>query len=77
MWKEARHARELMRERGLDKTPGCSSIEVNGIVHEFVVSDASHALFEQICECLASLTGQMELPGFTHGFPAFEYSISS
>lgn len=76
MWKEARHARELMRERGLDKTPGCSSIVVNGIVHEFVVSDASHPLLEQICECLASLTGQMELPGSTHGFPAFEHNTS-
>ncbi|KAI9123805.1 hypothetical protein K1719_005105 [Acacia pycnantha] len=77
MWKEARHARKLMRERGLDKTPGSSSIEVDGNVHEFVVSDASHPLFEQIRECLVSLTGQMELLGFTHGFPVFEYNFSS
>ncbi|KAK4258771.1 hypothetical protein QN277_005181 [Acacia crassicarpa] len=77
MWKEARHARKLMRERGLDKTPGSSSIEVDGNVHEFVVSDASHPLFKQIRECLVSLTGQMELLGFTHGFPVFEYNFSS
>ncbi|CAJ2655595.1 unnamed protein product [Trifolium pratense] len=36
MWKEARSARIIMKERGLEKTPGCSSVEINGIVHEFM-----------------------------------------
>ncbi|XP_061355908.1 pentatricopeptide repeat-containing protein At2g22410, mitochondrial [Gastrolobium bilobum] len=65
MWKEARNARKIMKERGVEKTPGCSSIEVNGTVHEFVVRDASHPQSEWIYECLVSLTKQLKLLGFT------------
>lgn len=71
MWKEARSARKLMDERGVEKTPGCSSIEINGIVHEFVVRDASHPQSECIYECLVSLTKQLELLGFASDFPAY------
>jgi hypothetical protein len=28
--------RDRMREAGVGKVPGCSMIEVNGVVHEFV-----------------------------------------
>lgn len=61
MWKEARSVRKIMKVRGVEKTPGCSSVEINGIVHEFMVSDASHRQSEWIYECLVSLTKQMEL----------------
>ncbi|KAK2433015.1 pentatricopeptide repeat-containing protein, mitochondrial [Trifolium repens] len=61
MWKEARSARIIMKERGVEKTPGCSSVEINGIVHEFMVRDASHPQSEWIYECLVSLTKQLEL----------------
>ena len=40
--------RKLMRDSGLKKEPGCSSIEVNGIVHEFLVGDNSHKLSKEI-----------------------------
>ncbi|XP_027191731.1 pentatricopeptide repeat-containing protein At2g22410, mitochondrial [Cicer arietinum] len=65
MWKEARSARKIMKERGVEKSPGCSSVEINGIVHEFVVRDASHPQSEWIYECLVSLTKQLELLEFT------------
>ncbi|KAK2379283.1 pentatricopeptide repeat-containing protein, mitochondrial [Trifolium repens] len=61
MWKEARSARIIMKERGVEKTPGCSSVEINGIVHEFMVRDESHPQSEWIYECLVSLTKQLEL----------------
>ncbi|CAL0306168.1 unnamed protein product [Lupinus luteus] len=69
MWKEARSARKMMEDRGVEKTPGCSSIEINGIVHGFIVRDASHPLSERIYECLVSLAKQLELLGFTSNFP--------
>ena len=31
-----------MKRKGIEKVPGCSSIEVNSVVHEFFVVDASH-----------------------------------
>lgn len=77
MWKEARNARKLMRERGVDKTPGCSSIVINGIVHEFVVRDVLHPQSEWIYECLVSLTKQLELLVFTQDIPAYGDNLFS
>ncbi|KFK37318.1 hypothetical protein AALP_AA4G241500 [Arabis alpina] len=37
MWKEVRRVRTMMKERKLQKTPGCSWIELDGSVHEFFV----------------------------------------
>ncbi|KAK7349644.1 hypothetical protein VNO77_07166 [Canavalia gladiata] len=71
MWKEARSARKIMKERGVEKTPGCSSIEINGIVHEFVARDVLHPQAEWIYECLVSLTKQLELLGFAFDIPAY------
>ncbi|RVW56721.1 Pentatricopeptide repeat-containing protein, chloroplastic [Vitis vinifera] len=41
-WDRVSGLRKLMRDVGLKKEPGCSSIEVDGIVHEFLVGDNSH-----------------------------------
>ncbi|KAL3502343.1 hypothetical protein ACH5RR_036792 [Cinchona calisaya] len=60
MWHKAREVRKMMRERGVDKTPGSSSIEVNGDVWEFIVRDKSHPQCDRIYECLIELTRQME-----------------
>ncbi|GFZ20682.1 similar to SLOW GROWTH 1 [Actinidia rufa] len=61
MWGEAGKVRKMMRDRGVEKTPGCSSIEVNGSVSEFIVRDKSHPQSEHIFECLDRLTRQLEL----------------
>lgn len=71
MWEEAEKAQSMMKERGVEKTPGCSSIEVNGTVHEFIVRDKSHPQSKQIYDCLVELTRQMELVGSISEVPAF------
>ncbi|RZC74003.1 hypothetical protein C5167_049476 [Papaver somniferum] len=35
MWDKAKEVRKMMRDRGVEKTPGCSSIEVNGEWNEW------------------------------------------
>lgn len=52
---------EVRKDRGVDKTPGCSSIEISGNVHEFIVKDKSHSHSNEIYECLFKLTKQMEV----------------
>ncbi|KAL1223603.1 Pentatricopeptide repeat-containing protein [Cardamine amara subsp. amara] len=37
MWKDVRRVRTMMKERELQKVPGCSWIELDGRVHEFFV----------------------------------------
>lgn len=62
MFEKAMVVRKLMRERGVDKNPGCSSIEVNGDVHEFIIRDKSHPYYQEIIECLVHLG--KEVKGF-------------
>ncbi|XP_015695447.2 pentatricopeptide repeat-containing protein At5g66520-like [Oryza brachyantha] len=44
----AREIRHLMREKGVEKTPGCSTVEIRGVIHQFIVGDLSHPLIEEI-----------------------------
>ncbi|KAG8479988.1 hypothetical protein CXB51_024966 [Gossypium anomalum] len=72
MWEEAGKVRKMMRERGVEKTPGCSSIEVNGTVYEFIVRDKSHPESEKIYGCLIQLTRQSGFAEFTYGLSELE-----
>ncbi|CAN6478967.1 unnamed protein product [Victoria cruziana] len=63
-WDEAAKMREAMREMGVEKTPGCSCIEVNSVIHEFVVHNQSHPQWEQIIEVLDKLNVHLEKEGY-------------
>ncbi|CAN0861748.1 Pentatricopeptide repeat-containing protein At5g66520 [Linum grandiflorum] len=41
-WELAAKARRRMKEHGVSKLPGCSTISLNGTVHEFSAGDGSH-----------------------------------
>lgn len=60
MGDKAGKVRLLMKDLGVEKTPGCSSIEVNGIVYEFIVRDKSHPEWRQIYAYLMRLARHME-----------------
>ncbi|WCJ36915.1 Pentatricopeptide repeat (PPR) superfamily protein [Euphorbia peplus] len=57
---EARTVRKMMRERGVEKVPGSSAIEVNGVVSEFIAKDKMHPQSAQVYDCLVQLTRQLE-----------------
>lgn len=54
-WDDVSRIRRLMRNRGLKKAPGCSSIELNGAVHEFMVGDDSHLQSNDMVDMLELL----------------------
>lgn len=41
-WEDAHEMRKKMRDRRVIKRPGCSWIEIDGLVHEFLVEDRTH-----------------------------------
>ncbi|KAF9606126.1 hypothetical protein IFM89_023179 [Coptis chinensis] len=58
-WNEIAKVRATMKERGVEKKcPGSSWIELEGNVEEFVASDKSHSMCEEICMLLDELDGQ-------------------
>ncbi|KAI3834166.1 hypothetical protein MKW98_018216 [Papaver atlanticum] len=57
---DARRVRKDMKDRGVEKTPGCSSIEVNGFIHEFVAGEKTHPRMKEIHKVLEKMNGQLE-----------------
>lgn len=54
-WEDVKKVRSKMRVIGVRKEPGCSSIEVNGNIHEFLVGDASHPKMKDVYLSLNTL----------------------
>lgn len=63
-WEDAAKVRELMKEKGLQKEPGRSAIEVEGNLHSFVANDQSHPRAREIYAELESLTKTMKSMGY-------------
>uniref|UniRef100_A0A1D1Z3D0 Pentatricopeptide repeat-containing protein At1g50270 n=1 Tax=Anthurium amnicola TaxID=1678845 RepID=A0A1D1Z3D0_9ARAE len=51
-WEKAASIRMLMKGRGVEKMPGCSWIEVNGVVHDFFSTDWSHPQLKDVYQML-------------------------
>ncbi|KAF5206888.1 Pentatricopeptide repeat [Thalictrum thalictroides] len=63
-WIEVDYVRDLMRKRGLRKTPGYSMIEVANMVHTFLAGDDSHPYWDEIYPMLEDLRKQIEDSGY-------------
>ncbi|XP_044477838.1 pentatricopeptide repeat-containing protein At3g16610 [Mangifera indica] len=63
-WHDAARVRITQREQGIKKSPGCSWVEINGVVHAFVGGDRSHPQSTQINEKLDELLPEMIRLGY-------------
>ncbi|KAK1351550.1 putative pentatricopeptide repeat-containing protein [Heracleum sosnowskyi] len=63
-WDDAVNIRSTMNKRGIQKIPAYSWIEVDGIVHEFLVGDTSHPLSEKIYAKLDDITEELKAAGY-------------
>ncbi|PKI66704.1 pentatricopeptide repeat-containing protein At5g55740, chloroplastic [Punica granatum] len=54
-WYEVSKLRELMREKGLRKSPGCSWVQIGSELHGFVAGDWSHENIHELRAILALL----------------------
>ncbi|XVE89054.1 hypothetical protein DITRI_Ditri19aG0119200 [Diplodiscus trichospermus] len=64
-WDSLHDLRESMIHRRIKKTPGCSLIEMNGVVHEFVAGDQSHPQSKEIYLKLDNMTRDLKLAGYS------------
>ncbi|KAI3851214.1 hypothetical protein MKW92_018094 [Papaver armeniacum] len=63
-WGASNRVRNLMKERGLKKFPGCSWIEVNAKLNLFVAGDKLHSNAGEVRAVLKDLTGLMREQGY-------------
>ncbi|KAF6152012.1 hypothetical protein GIB67_010586 [Kingdonia uniflora] len=61
---EGGRCEEVLIEGEIKTTPGCSTIEYNGVVHEFVVDDVSHTWMKEIYKMLDKIEGQLKIVGY-------------
>lgn len=62
-WSEVDRIRSEIRDRGLQKRPGCSWIKVKNSMHVFTAGDCSHEESHEIHACLGSLTAEITKEG--------------
>jgi pentatricopeptide repeat protein len=63
-WGQVKMLRTVMRDRGVKKNPGCSSIEVDGKFYEFLAADVSHVNSEDIYAALENIYHHSKLEGY-------------
>ncbi|BFG40050.1 hypothetical protein CerSpe_263240 [Prunus speciosa] len=63
-WDDVARIRTRLNDMGIKKVPGCTSIEVDSVVHEFLVSDKAHPLSKEIYEMLKEIDRLLDMAGF-------------
>ncbi|KAH7858176.1 hypothetical protein Vadar_020906 [Vaccinium darrowii] len=55
-----RQIRKMMKTRGIDKTPGCSSVEINGNGKEFIAGESTHPEMGNVHGILESMNRHLD-----------------
>lgn len=63
-FEDALRLRNQMKERGIKKTPGCSSIEVDGVMHELFAEDSAHPLSVEIYDKVDEMMMRIKEAGY-------------
>ncbi|KAK7274922.1 hypothetical protein RIF29_16023 [Crotalaria pallida] len=58
---DARWVRDMMKSKGADKAPGCSSVEIDGVLSEFIAGEKVHPQLEEIHLVLKKMHMQLDL----------------
>ncbi|XP_058086107.1 pentatricopeptide repeat-containing protein At1g08070, chloroplastic-like [Magnolia sinica] len=72
-WRDAVNVRKVMKMQKVKKTPGCSMIELDGVVHEFRMGDKSHSRTREIYQMLDEIASRLKNEGYVaHTMDVFQ-----
>ena len=60
-WEDVNYLRKLMKDKGVVKVPGCSSVELNNVVHEFLSGEEVQSASTDLHWALDKLVKEMKL----------------
>ncbi|XVE62773.1 hypothetical protein DITRI_Ditri06bG0146600 [Diplodiscus trichospermus] len=63
-WNDVAEVRKAMKNRGMKKEPGLSSIEANGYVHEFIMGDKEHPQIVKINDMVSEMGMKLKEAGY-------------
>ncbi|XP_020548689.1 pentatricopeptide repeat-containing protein At3g24000, mitochondrial-like [Sesamum indicum] len=61
---DAARLRDEMKRLGIKKSPGCSYIELDGIINEFLAEDDKHPESKEIYNAIENTMAQIKLAGY-------------
>lgn len=64
-WHNVGEVRQLMKHKGILKERGCSRIELNNKIHEFLTADKNHKQSDEIYAKLDEVVSELKLRGYT------------
>ncbi|KAJ4953496.1 hypothetical protein NE237_030328 [Protea cynaroides] len=64
-WDNVIEIRGMMKQHRVVKTPGCSLIEANGIIYEFLAGDRMHPQIVEIDRMLDEMAKRLKMEGYT------------
>ncbi|KAK7851981.1 pentatricopeptide repeat-containing protein, partial [Quercus suber] len=76
-WADVRHVKDLMEARGIKKVPGCSLVDVGGVLHEFFVGDDSHPETKEIYKMLDEIMKRLKMEGYVGNTNELALSLHS
>lgn len=74
-WDDVSRVRKLMKERGVKTTPGSSLIDLDGVIHEFVIGGGSHPQMEEIHAMLEEMIEKLKPAGYVPNTSQVLFSI--
>ncbi|XP_027070143.2 pentatricopeptide repeat-containing protein At1g08070, chloroplastic [Coffea arabica] len=74
-WNDVARIRTMLNDNGLKKVPGCTSIELDSVVHEFLVSDRTHPQSEDIYRMLDEIDRRLEMAGHVPNTSEVHYDM--
>lgn len=63
-WDKKWEIRKVMSKRGIKKVPGCSSVELDGEIYEFIAGDTSHLQYKEIYEMVEEIGRKLKKAGY-------------
>ncbi|KAK7317548.1 hypothetical protein RJT34_01884 [Clitoria ternatea] len=63
-WNDVGLLRKIMSDKGVTKEPGCSLIEIDGVVHEFFAGDTTHPQTKRIYNFMNEIEEKLKSIGY-------------
>ena len=75
-WKDVARVRRQVKEKRIKKPSGCSWVEVDGVVHRFVVEDTTHLKSGEIYGAYEILVNHLKAEGYVANFDFIANNIN-
>ncbi|KAF7053243.1 hypothetical protein CFC21_061221 [Triticum aestivum] len=75
LWEDAKKARKEMKAMGIDKSPGSSLLDINGVLHEFLMGDKTHPASREIYAMIQEIQARLKECGHRPSTTAVMFNV--